>query len=89
MFQRIIQILKTKEINVSGYDPDKVRDWLAKVYETATNGFMHYYILRERQLKDELSSGLEGKDYWVAYGRLQELKRLQSQSKITYENLNK
>lgn len=76
-------------IDSSGYDPEKASKWLANTYEGAERGFKHWYILRERQIKDELASGIEGRAYWEAYGRLSEIKRLKAQSKITYENTKK
>jgi hypothetical protein len=71
------------------YNSEKAIEWLANQYEGSDRGFRHWYVLRERELKDEMSSGIEGSAYWTAYGRLQEIKRLQAQAKMMYEKTKK
>jgi len=87
--KRIIERLSPKAERQPDYEPERALEWLARLYENARHGFMHYYILRERQLKDEMAAGVEGSRYWTLYGRMEELKHLQSQAKAIYLTLEK
>ena len=64
------------------FDGEKVDKWLANSY--LLDGYRMWYVAKDRQLMRDMSSGMEGKDYWVNYGRRMALFDLMNEMKVKY-----
>lgn len=70
-----------------GYDGDKVKKWLAESF--VRDEFRWYFAKKDYALMKQMASGLEGKEYWKAYGRRQELLELLSAMRVEHERAEK
>jgi hypothetical protein len=65
------------------YDAERVRKWLVEMY--ARDEFRWYFAQRDYALMKQMANGMEGKDYWTAFGRRMELLELLSRSRVEFE----
>jgi len=89
MNRLILRLLKHTCFDSSGYDPEKMEKWLSSLYEDADRGYKHWYIYRERKIKEDMANDPTPDKYKELYGRLLEIKLLKAQSQIIYEKTKK
>lgn len=72
---KLLLKLVYNEVEVKAVDLNRMNEWLVSLTSTES-GFKDYYTVRKRNITDNMSTGLEQKEYWIMVGRLHELKYL-------------
>ena len=75
MIKLLMRLIYGKNDRGSAVDAERMNIWLVGLL-SETSGYKDYYTFRKRHLLDSIAVGLEQKEYWVAMGRLQEIKYL-------------
>jgi hypothetical protein len=72
-----------RQFQPKDFDAVKVDKWLAKSYQD--DGYRMYYVSKDRELMRSMANGMEGKDYWMAYGRRTALLDLMHEMEVKYK----
>jgi hypothetical protein len=72
-----------RQFQPKDFDEEKVSLWLANSFQE--DGYRMYYVAKDRQLMRDMASGMEGKDYWVSYGRRMALFDLMHEMEVKYK----
>jgi len=84
----LLKLALKKNIKLEGVvDNLAIGNWLFNSYKD--KGFAHYNTLRKRMIHALMETGVEGKEYWIAVGRIKELQSLGLNIKDEWDRRNK
>jgi exonuclease V gamma subunit len=70
----LINLIGENPFSISTVDTKVMQDWLYMGFKD--EGYKQYYTLRKKYIQNELTIGMEDKEYWKRIGRMEELRAL-------------
>lgn len=78
---KILLRLIEPQIESEKVDKKKLDQWLDELL-LPKSGFVDWYTIRKKVILSAISTGKEGKEYWMYIGRLLELKQLAKKAEM-------
>ena len=70
----LLKIVGENPFEISKIETEKMQEWLFDSFQN--EGFKQYFTLRKKVIQNELTVGMEEKEYWQKLGRIDELRAL-------------
>ena len=70
----LIKLIGEDPFEIGSVDTKKMQDWLFESF--GREGYKQYYTLRKKFIQNELTIGMEEKEYYKRLGRIEELRAL-------------